>query len=56
MYLGVAMGKRVLYTTPLKALSNQKYNGFCAQFGKERVGAYGEEGGSRGGEYKGKVG
>ena len=38
VYLGVAMGKRVLYTTPLKALSNQKYNDFCAQFGAERVG------------------
>jgi hypothetical protein len=38
VYLGVAMGKRVLYATPLKALSNQKYNDFCAQFGAERVG------------------
>ena len=38
VYLGVASGKRVLYTTPLKALSNQKYNDFCAQFGAERVG------------------
>jgi hypothetical protein len=35
---GVAMGKRVLYTTPLKALSNQKYSDFSAQFGAERVG------------------
>ena len=37
VYLGSALGKRVLYTTPLKALSNQKYNDFCAQFGAERV-------------------
>ena len=38
VYLGVALGKRVLYTTPLKALSNQKYSDFCKQFGDERVG------------------
>ena len=38
VYLGAAMGKRVLYTTPLKALSNQKFNDFCEQFGSERVG------------------
>jgi superfamily II RNA helicase len=38
VYLGSALGKRVIYTTPLKALSNQKYNDFCAQFGEERVG------------------
>eukprot|EP00960_Hanusia_phi_P052941 761761-Hanusia_phi.AAC.3 len=38
VYLGSAMGKKVLYTTPLKALSNQKFSDFCKQFGKERVG------------------
>ena len=38
VYLGVALGKKVLYTTPLKALSNQKYSDFCKQFGAERVG------------------
>ncbi len=29
---------RVFYTTPLKALSNQKYRDFCAEFGDENVG------------------
>ncbi len=29
---------RVFYTTPLKALSNQKYRDFCGQFGPDRVG------------------
>jgi superfamily II RNA helicase len=29
---------QVFYTTPLKALSNQKYVDFGAQFGVERVG------------------
>jgi superfamily II RNA helicase len=38
VYLGLALGKKVLYTTPLKALSNQKYSDFCKQFGEERVG------------------
>jgi superfamily II RNA helicase len=38
VYLGMALGKKVLYTTPLKALSNQKYSDFCKQFGEERVG------------------
>ena len=31
-------GRRIAYTTPLKALSNQKYADFCRQFGSERVG------------------
>ncbi len=30
--------RRIAYTTPLKALSNQKYADFCRQFGEERVG------------------
>ena len=30
--------KRVLYTTPLKALSNQKFEDFCRFFGSENVG------------------
>lgn len=34
----LAAGKRVFYTTPLKALSNQKYLEFCDRFGSERVG------------------
>jgi len=37
--LGVlAAGKRVIYTTPLKALSNQKLGEFRAAFGADRVG------------------
>lgn len=31
-------GKRVVYTAPIKALVNQKYREFAAQFGAERVG------------------
>jgi superfamily II RNA helicase len=31
-------GRRIAYTTPLKALSNQKYADFCRQFGAEQVG------------------
>lgn len=31
-------GERVVYTTPLKALSNQKFRDFRAQYGAERVG------------------
>jgi superfamily II RNA helicase len=31
-------GRRIAYTTPLKALSNQKYADFGRQFGPERVG------------------
>ncbi|MEI7475280.1 MAG: DEAD/DEAH box helicase [bacterium] len=30
--------KRTFYTTPLKALSNQKYYDFCKQYGRENVG------------------
>lgn len=30
--------ERAFYTTPLKALSNQKYNELCALYGQERVG------------------
>jgi superfamily II RNA helicase len=30
--------KRVIYTTPLKALSNQKYQDFCRIYGGDRVG------------------
>ncbi|GLV59287.1 hypothetical protein KDH_61140 [Dictyobacter sp. S3.2.2.5] len=30
--------KRVIYTTPLKALSNQKYQDFCQMYGSETVG------------------
>ena len=31
-------GRRVFYTTPLKALSNQKYRDFRAEFGEDNVG------------------
>lgn len=31
-------GKRVFYTTPLKALSNQKYNDFSEKYGSDKVG------------------
>ena len=38
IYRALAQGQRVFYTTPLKALSNQKYRDFCQQFGSEQVG------------------
>ena len=31
-------GKRVFYTTPLKALSNQKFSDFSEKYGAEKVG------------------
>ncbi|MBI4143928.1 DEAD/DEAH box helicase [Candidatus Woesearchaeota archaeon] len=31
-------GKRVIYTAPIKALSNQKYEDFCKQYGEENIG------------------
>src|SRR5919106_3513693 len=34
----LASGQRIAYTTPIKALSNQKYADFCRQFGAEEVG------------------
>ncbi|MDO8478317.1 MAG: DEAD/DEAH box helicase [Candidatus Rokubacteria bacterium] len=34
----LAHQRRIAYTTPLKALSNQKYADFCRQFGPEHVG------------------
>ncbi|KAH0459665.1 hypothetical protein IEQ34_012479 [Dendrobium chrysotoxum] len=34
----VAKGRRLFYTTPLKALSNQKYREFRKSFGEHRVG------------------
>ncbi len=38
IYRALASDRRVIYTTPIKALSNQKYRDFCWQFGKEKVG------------------
>jgi len=34
----LAEGGRAIYTTPLKALSNQKYGDFAAEYGSHRVG------------------
>jgi superfamily II RNA helicase len=38
IHRALAQGKRVFYTTPLKALSNQKLRDFREQFGVEQVG------------------
>ncbi len=38
IYRALAQQKRVFYTTPLKALSNQKFRDFGGQFGADRVG------------------
>ncbi|MFM7425472.1 MAG: DEAD/DEAH box helicase, partial [Elainella sp.] len=38
IHRALARGKRVFYTTPLKALSNQKLRDFRDQFGADRVG------------------
>jgi len=38
IYYALALDLQVYYTTPLKALSNQKYVDFCRQFGTDRVG------------------
>ena len=37
-YLALKKGRKCFYTTPIKALSNQKYQEFVARFGNERVG------------------
>ena len=34
----LAAGRKAFYTTPLKALSNQKFGDFCRRLGAERVG------------------
>jgi len=34
----LAAGKRAVYTTPIKALSNQQFGHLCRRFGAERVG------------------
>jgi len=38
IHQALATGRRLAYTTPLKALSNQKFADFCKQYGEERVG------------------
>jgi ATP-dependent RNA helicase HelY len=37
-FSSLARGKKCFYTTPIKALSNQKYHEFVERFGEERVG------------------
>lgn len=37
-FLAIRRGKKCFYTTPIKALSNQKYQEFVARFGSDRVG------------------
>ena len=37
-YFALYLGKKCFYTTPIKALSNQKYFEFVAKFGEDRVG------------------
>ncbi len=37
-YSALAHGKKCFYTTPIKALSNQKFQEFVDRFGEERVG------------------
>jgi ATP-dependent RNA helicase HelY len=37
-YYALSQGKKCFYTTPIKALSNQKYAEFVAKFGEEKVG------------------
>jgi ATP-dependent RNA helicase HelY len=38
VHLALAAGGKCFYTTPLKALSNQKHTDFVARYGKEQIG------------------
>ncbi len=38
IHLAVARGKKVFYTTPIKALSNQKFAELTARYGRDKVG------------------
>ncbi|MEX1280848.1 MAG: DEAD/DEAH box helicase [Acidimicrobiia bacterium] len=38
VHLALEQGRRAFYTTPIKALSNQKFHDFVAAYGPERVG------------------
>ena len=38
IHLAIEQQQKVFYTTPIKALSNQKYSEFAAKFGEDRVG------------------
>ncbi|HEY3717806.1 MAG TPA: DEAD/DEAH box helicase, partial [Jatrophihabitantaceae bacterium] len=37
-HLALSSGQKCFYTTPIKALSNQKYNDFVERYGADRVG------------------
>ena len=38
VHLALATGRKCFYTTPIKALSNQKYNDLVARYGPDKVG------------------
>jgi ATP-dependent RNA helicase HelY len=38
VHLALATGRKAFYTTPIKALSNQKYNDLVARYGADKVG------------------
>ncbi len=38
IHLALATGRKCFYTTPIKALSNQKYNDLVARYGEDQVG------------------
>src|SRR5215207_11766221 len=38
VHLAMATGRKCFYTTPIKALSNQKHNDLVARYGPERIG------------------
>ena len=38
VHLALAHGRKCFYTTPIKALSNQKYNDLCRRYGAPKVG------------------
>ncbi|ATE53838.1 DEAD/DEAH box helicase [Actinosynnema pretiosum] len=38
VHLALAEGRKCFYTTPIKALSNQKYADLCARYGQDKVG------------------
>src|SRR5438874_10893421 len=38
VYLALLQGRKCFYTTPIKALSNQKYHDLVAHHGEDRVG------------------
>src|SRR6476469_10971265 len=38
VHLALAAGRKCFYTTPIKALSNQKHTDFVARYGPEKIG------------------